>query len=1226
MGLSTIAGYAEESTRQCRELVAFWKRRQEIEHEYGTALVLNTSGPVSADSFRAQLLGTSLWTAAFDAASQLQTLAEAHIQEAAQLQRNVIDPMHGHLREMKAMRRTHQDRGRELTQQLQDVYTECRRAKQDYDKAQIAAVESVDSLSKAQLRADRRKDLERLQSKATSAIERVTIAEEVLRNCEEHRAAAQQEHFEVQIPTFYQEVLAYEDKRLSLIRKGLNDVASIDCVDVNSRFAVLTGIQDMISSIDLRKDITAFETHHLTNDSKDFNQASVRGMVGAMKAGRASVKRGDNSAGWSQCYLALMAEDMLLYCFDSEDSEQPREVITLSASQVYSLDDSYFGRAHCFQLILDTEFTAAGSPIRATPSYTNSAHSSSSITYNFIAESANDKHEWIQCIRKFAYCCKACHASGELNKGAGIPSRSLGLWVMEAKDLKVAGTNTSNPRLNPFCVVLLNDVKQARTSVKKEDAPFWGEEFAFQDIPPCQTRLRLLFFSGATTRLGKDLEVGYVSINLTRLKANRKIEEWYQIRPFHRDDSLLAQGHMGSVRIAYQLSNERSLPMPLYSELLETVTEPPLTCVQFIGAHLDKPQPREVFAKTVLNILVAFDRDVAGVQVLTRKEIESTSDPNIMFRGNSIATKILDQYMKMVAEGYLHATLQSLIRGVYTSKESCEVDPSRLPPGKESEQLKRNWKRLLNHATIFWEAIQRSAEKCPPELVHVFSDMIQAAEAKFERTVKYAAVSGFIFLRFFCPAILSPKLFGIMTEHPPDPSTARTLTLLAKIMQNLANLSEFEGKEPHMSPANAWINSHLHEMKGYIHQISSSGDNRAMSVKPRIDLRRESAVLHQCINAIWGDLQPAIEALRPIDDAAEVLPTANDPLFNLIPIIEKLNEASEQQAHRSSDNYSQSAGALDEDSMNESSLPRMAAASYDPNTTLAMARDISHFSDEQLYSVHQTVGPDDPEYEAGSSYADACTLRSTPGTVSSGLNLRAGNTAVNPVGNTHNLLASDSVYPHSMQDGILSNALSALHDDGEDEYHLAPSSPMNSYTEAGSSSWKQKMGMGSRKKRDAPVELERGRESVTDRKGDSASTSGGNLDGSSVSQAQTSTTDSTLSARKTTKNLFNTLRGAKVGEAIKAMLAGGGNASSSIGASSSRGTVGSRGSASNLFIPRTGSDILLPQTSASNVDDPPLVRSDSENRRLGTIRLKQGESFNSNPTDLEATAKTVQTL
>lgn len=53
-------------------------------------------------------------------------------------------------------------------------------------------------------------------------------------------------------------------------------------------------------------------------------------------------------------------------------------------------------------------------------------------------------------------------------------------------------------------------------------------------------------------------------------------------------------------------------------------------------------------------------------------------------------------------------------------------------------------------------------------------------ELHCRQDVKYLAISGFFFLRFFAPAILTPKLFQLREQHA-DTRTSRTLLLLAKV-------------------------------------------------------------------------------------------------------------------------------------------------------------------------------------------------------------------------------------------------------------------------------------------------------------------------------------------------------------------------------------------------------------------------------------------------------------
>jgi len=44
----------------------------------------------------------------------------------------------------------------------------------------------------------------------------------------------------------------------------------------------------------------------------------------------------------------------------------------------------------------------------------------------------------------------------------------------------------------------------------------------------------------------------------------------------------------------------------------------------------------------------------------------------------------------------------------------------------------------------------------------IFASVRSEVARKFSETEEHTSVAGFVFLRFFCPAILNPKMFGIV--------------------------------------------------------------------------------------------------------------------------------------------------------------------------------------------------------------------------------------------------------------------------------------------------------------------------------------------------------------------------------------------------------------------------------------------------------------------------------
>lgn len=857
MTLEGISTYTEEANQQCRSLTSFFRRRQEIELEYGTSLAnlcmeykRSSWGDMTPENramfnnsnnklgTRAQLLGLSHWRGVFEAVTMCAGVAETHVQFAVSVQRAIIDPLQGQIREMESMRKAHLDLGKHLSRQLQDAYTEFRVAKEEHDNALVAKNEISDLLSKSQLNNNtKKKEIDKLMTKHLQATERYDIAIKRLGDCEIQRNEAQTDYFISRIPALHMDICNYEEKRLDILKNALTELFHLEQMSYSTRAVWTKATDDLVSSMDANGDINIFKDTYCTEDDRDITLVSVRSLINSVKAGRVQLKRGDNNPDWTNQYFVLMADDGgLLYIFDEEDSEKPTEVIKLSVCTIWSVDDSFFGMANCLQLIINDGVDIF-------------------LTYNFIVENAIEKQEWLAELRKLSTGCNRCQEI--FSTTTDVQPRSMRLWLVEAKDLPA--------KSNPFCVVLLDNVKQARTQVRSGDSPFWGEEFSFNDIPPCRSKLRLIFFSNQQGK-ARDQELGYVSINLSSIKPGKKVEEWGQIISFTQEKTPI-----GSVRIAYLLSNDTSLPLEGYDQFVSLITESELSVVRFIGNYIGSE--KEEFSKIVLNILVAQGKDIQGVKVLAREEIQETEDPNIIFRGNSVATKTLDAYMKLLGNQYLKDSLGSLIKGVYQTKDSCEVDPLRL---SKNDDIKKNFKRLSNHVSLFWDAIQSSAINIPIELSYIFKDMSEICDSKFKiDKVKYTAISGFVFLRFFCPAILNPKLFGIMPDHP-DPSTARTLTLIAKIIQNLANLSEFEGKEPHMQVFNEWINDHYQAMIEFIDVICEPNENAKPTPRPRINVRYEASALHTLIKSKWELIGPVMETgpdsvrdLKPVIDALD---------------------------------------------------------------------------------------------------------------------------------------------------------------------------------------------------------------------------------------------------------------------------------------------------------------------------------------------------------------------
>nr|XP_031293353.1 RAS protein activator like-3 isoform X2 [Camelus dromedarius] len=235
----------------------------------------------------------------------------------------------------------------------------------------------------------------------------------------------------------------------------------------------------------------------------------------------------------------------------------------------------------------------------------------------------------------------------------------------------------------------------------------------------------------------------------------------------------------------------------------------------------------------------------------------------LLFRENTLATKAIDEYMKLVAQDYLQETLGQVVRRLCASTDNCEVDPSKCP----ASELPQHQARLRNSCKEVFENIIHSYDWFPAELGTVFSGWREACKARGSEALGPRLVCASLFLRLLCPAILSPSLFGLAPEHPA-PGPARTLTLIAKVIQNLANRAPFGEKEAYMSFMNSFLEDHGLAMQRFLDQVAMVDVDTAPSgYQGSSDLALQLAVLHAQLCTVFAELDQATR------DSLEPLPT-----------------------------------------------------------------------------------------------------------------------------------------------------------------------------------------------------------------------------------------------------------------------------------------------------------------------------------------------------------------
>ncbi|KAG1079716.1 hypothetical protein G6F42_023642 [Rhizopus arrhizus] len=190
-----------------------------------------------------------------------------------------------------------------------------------------------------------------------------------------------------------------------------------------------------------------------------------------------------------------------------------------------------------------------------------------------------------------------------------------------------------------------------------------------------------------------------------------------------------------------------------------------------------------------------------------------------------MATRILSIFARETCVDYIRLTLQpamELINALPEESLTWEMDPQKLNP---NESVLVNKQNVCRATEIFLEAICNSTSSAPRLFRQELALIVQAVNKRFPDASK-TAVGGFVFLRLFNPAILTPENSGFSKAALPKSKAVRRLLLQAtRMMQNLANNMMFGAKETHLISLNDFITGNLYRVASFLREISVVPDN-----------------------------------------------------------------------------------------------------------------------------------------------------------------------------------------------------------------------------------------------------------------------------------------------------------------------------------------------------------------------------------------------------------------
>lgn len=266
-------------------------------------------------------------------------------------------------------------------------------------------------------------------------------------------------------------------------------------------------------------------------------------------------------------------------------------------------------------------------------------------------------------------------------------------------------------------------------------------------------------------------------------------------------------------------------------------------------------------------------------------QFDNTPDYSSLLRANTPVSRMMTTYTRRgPGQSYLKSVLADRINSLIEIKDlDLEINPLKvyeamiekieaggepLPPGLEkgitAEQAAANDSvqriigpridMLIEIANSFLDTIIGGLEETPYGIRWICKQIRSLTRRKYpdaqEQTV-CTLIGGFFFLRFINPAIVTPRSY-MLIEQTPAEHPKRTLTYVAKMLQNLANKPSY-AKEPYMQKLQPFIHQNKERINKFMLDLCEVQDfYETLEMDNYVALSKRDLELQITLNEVYA--------------------------------------------------------------------------------------------------------------------------------------------------------------------------------------------------------------------------------------------------------------------------------------------------------------------------------------------------------------------------------------